>query len=106
MKKQQVKIQVIHKISENDLKDIGGNRWTKRNLKWLIPVCVVVLVWVYIAGKYLCNENIWGQFLLMCVPMSALFAVWEVNYVKAGKILWNEVKDKPQPIDLDSAENK
>ncbi len=106
MKKQQVKIQVLQKLNVSDLKDIAGKRWTQRNLNWIIPIGIAVLAWAYIAGKYICNENVWIQFALMSVPMIALFIVWSVKYVKAGKIFWNRIKDKTQPIDLDSAENK
>ena len=98
MKKEKKKIQVLRRMTEGDIKSLGGGLWMRRRMKFIIPLAVLALVWM-VAITQLFDTSGYTA-LVALLPVLALFVVWGVGVDKAGKKLWNQVKDKEQPVDL------
>lgn len=99
MKKEKVKIQVLRQMTEGDIKNLGGNLWIRRRAIMHILVGGLLFLWMVVVS-YNTEPNRWLPFVLAVVPVIVVFVIWAVRFGKAGEKLWNEVKDKEQPIDL------
>ena len=100
MAKQEPKITVIQHLTESQIKSIGGNRWIRRKMKRLLLICGVCVVWAVAVGFLLDNSKPTTVWVAMS-PIVLLYLIGLVTFNKAGQIFYNEVKDKPEPIDLD-----
>lgn len=98
MKKEIKRIQVIKKMTKGDIKSLGTNRWFNAKIKPIALSVVIWVVWAIIINKVITND--WISVLLVWLPEAAGVIYIYNRMTKAGNKLWNEVKDKPQPVDL------
>ena len=97
MKKEKRKVQILRRMTEGDIKNLGGNMWMRRRVKWLIAMAFGTLAWMIVGA------NILVGFIGVAVsllPILVLCLVFIVRMDKEGKKFWNKVKDKEQPVDL------
>jgi len=98
VKKEIKRIQVIMKMTEGDIKNLGMNRWFNTKIKPIALSVVIWVVWGIIISKVISND--WLSALLAGLPLAVEVIYIYDRMMRAGKKLWNEVKDKPQPVDL------
>lgn len=97
MKKEKRKVQILRRMTEGDIKNLGGNLWSRRKAKGLIALAVLAFAWMLVGANILVG---WIGVTLSVLPILALCLVFIVRMDKEGKKLWNYVKDKEQPVDL------
>ena len=99
MKKEKRKIQVLRKATESDIKLYGSNKWLSQHWRWWALIFVATLAWIVAGEKYLIDG--WLPALIKISPLVIAYIIWGVFYYGAGRKYWNEIKDKPEPIELD-----
>ncbi len=97
MKKVREKRRVLRTMTESDIKSLGSALWIRSKGKALSVFFVLCLLWMLPIAYY------WDGNIAVVVAMTPLtllwiWGMWRLD--KEGKRLWNEVKDKEQPIDL------
>jgi len=98
VKKEKVKIQVLRRMTKDDIENLGGNLWMRRKAKALIIGAILSVVWL--VTIVLATEPSLLITYVAVAPMVAVWVCWLWRFTKAGKKLWNDVKDKKQPVDL------
>lgn len=100
MKKQQEKRLIIRELTESQIKEIAVSKWMRKNILWIVLWCVAWLVGWFALIHYIevIQEQIYLQMIVLILAVSniTLPVVWKMSRV--GKKIWNEIKDKDQPI--------
>lgn len=97
MKKEQPKKRVHISMTEREIKNFGYNQERKRTSRratyWMFGfiLCAIGLSFV----------EIWIT-IGFSIALVFYWVHWNMRCENAGKKLWKEVKDKPEPIILDS----
>lgn len=96
MKKQKLTYRIIRTMSEEQVKDVGFNRFAKKHIRVLYGG-IVLSVAAFLLGMAFLR----GNQIISVIP-GVLFAVWWFNSsIKEGKRVLDFVKGKEQSIDLD-----
>ncbi len=99
MAKKEKSIMVLRSMTEGEIKSYGGNLLMRRKWKQWLGLFVLSLAWVAVASKFLeGNEMTIG--IIAIVPVLIVCVAWAYSMDKAGKRLWNAIKDKDQPVRL------
>lgn len=70
----------------------------KRKGKALLVLFVLCLLWAFMTAAIL-KDSLLNSFVIVA-PLLLAFIGWAWKYSKEGTKFWNEVKDKPEPVDL------
>lgn len=100
MKKEENRLLVTVRLTESQIKNVGGNRWMKRKSKSLFALAVLCLAWMFITSAVL-KAGYLNSIVTVAPSVISLFG-WTWKFNQAGKNLWNKVRKLPEPIDLDS----
>ncbi|KKL11684.1 hypothetical protein LCGC14_2543320 [marine sediment metagenome] len=101
MKKEKPKIQVIRMMTKGDVEALGGNLWMTRHQGKLIFMFILTMVWAVVWVSTLQGElDSRVDFPIAITPLILAYLYWFTAYLKTGKKLWKEIKDKEQPVDL------
>lgn len=83
-------------MRKGDVVNYGYNQAMKRSWKKAMWRFVALLV-IVMATSYF---NIAWLAMVFAIGMFAYLLVWMMRCQKAGKRLWESVKDKPEPVEL------
>lgn len=98
MKKEKKRIQVLRRMTEGEMKALGGNMWMRQKAKGLVILAVLAFAWMLVGASILEGTL---AVVLPILPILALCWVFLVRMGKEGKKLWEWANGKAQPIDLD-----
>lgn len=99
MRKEKPKYKVIQSVTEAEIKYFGANRWFRK--RWWVGI-IALVVWCFItwvACRITDSGNI--RFAVVFLTAFILYSVFLFEYFRAGKKYFKQVKDKPQPFELD-----
>ena len=97
MKKQKLSYRIIRTMNEDQIKDVGIGRFTKRHNN-AFYIGTIASAGSVLAGQAFLHEKV----VIISVIPGLLFMVWWLlSSIKEGKRVLDFVKGKEQPIDLD-----
>ncbi len=97
--KKEKSIMVLRSMTEGEVKSYGGNLSMRKKWKYWLGLFVVVVAWFFVASKFL-GGNLTLVGVLAILPLLVVLIAWVYAMDKAGKRLWNSIKDKDQPVRL------
>lgn len=90
---------IIRKMTESEIKGIGSNLYVKRKGKYWLGILVLCVVWLFVTMMFFDMEQIRNQ-VISFLPIVVSFVGWVWQYIKAGNKFWEQVKDKPDPVEI------
>ncbi len=98
MAKNEIKYLVQQRLSESEIKSVGGKRWTMQHGKVLLILAIAAVVFMFVINGVLSSSPM--NQLLSIAPAVILLLYWLQRYSDAGRKFWEEVGGKQEPIDL------
>ncbi len=97
-KKEQETRLVLNKMTRDAIKNLGVNRWVYRK-RWMLSGAFIVSVIWMIVSTYLYEHSV-SSAIIAVVPLVIVALFFYVQATKVGKKFWEEIKDKPDPVDI------
>lgn len=91
------KIDLLLSKDELWIKNYGSNMWLQSRGKKVLVLFFVSFIWMMVILRFF--EG-WLGYFPAIFPLIVTFYMYWRGMTRSGNKLWNEVKDKEQPVDL------
>jgi hypothetical protein len=95
----ETKIWILRELTESQVKSYGTNIVIKTRKKYWVGLCVVLVLWEIFISTMLKSGIV--QCVAAVAPPLIVALAFLYSADKAGKKLWQSLKDKEQPVKLE-----
>ena len=89
---------ILEKMTESQIKTWGGNRFARKKWKSWTITFILAVGFGFIFDTFM-KPTVMGN-IISILPLLIVFVAFFYSMSKAGKKFWEEIKDKPEPIEV------